>query len=158
MAVAVKSTKKILLLILLFLQIACGTKETREFGEFEPYITQFELEAAKHHWPLKIISLTVKFGTLPSQTLAMCTVNHQESLITVNETRWSGLSNTQKTIVLYHELGHCVLNRRHDNSEDPKKEKKIKSIMHAHPLIASDYELHEDAYLAELFFENSDNQ
>lgn len=155
---AVKNLLKLSLFSFLFLQSACGTGEVRDFGEFDRYVNQFEMEAKKHNWPLRILALKIKFGTLPPQTLALCTVGQDTPLITINENRWTTLSEVEKTIVLTHELGHCVLNRKHDNAEDPKRLRRTKSLMHSHPLVASDYKVHEDDYLAELFSQNSDIQ
>ena len=153
---AVKNIFILVSLCFLILQTACGMGEVRDFGEFDLYVKKFESEANRHQWPLRILALRIKFGTLPSQTLALCTVGQDTPLITVNQERWRGLSETQKSIILNHELGHCVLNRKHDNSEDPRKLRKTKSLMHSHPLLASDYEVHEEDYLAELFLQNSD--
>jgi hypothetical protein len=137
-------------------QTGCGMSGQRDLGAFEKYVTQFEEASVKNHRPIQVIALIIRMGSLPKQTLALCTIGAGAPLITVNQERWSSLSESQKSIVLNHEFGHCVLNKKHNDASDPSGVRKIKSIMNAHPLLATDYSVHAESYLAELFSQNSD--
>lgn len=131
-------------------------REVREFGVFEKYVEEFEAASIKNHRPIRVTSLVIRFGTLPRQTLALCTVGSNAPLITVNTERWPSLSESQRSLVLNHEFGHCVLNKKHNNAPDDTGVRKVKSIMNAHPLLATDYTAHTESYLSELFSQNSD--
>jgi hypothetical protein len=66
---------------------------------------------------------------------------------------WSIATDTQKELVVLHELGHCSLHREHDNIK--KVDGYPKSIMYPYILEPFNYYSNHDQYVLELF-NNSD--
>jgi hypothetical protein len=125
----------------------------RDVGEFEPYLQQFETDfASVYHFQIRIDDIDIHRGELSPSKLAMCTHGRGTSTIIINGALWDKLSAETQEITLFHELGHCKLNRKHDNS--PGVEGRIwHSMMQQHPqlLPEEDYIKHRAAYIIELF-------
>ena len=59
------------------------------------------------------------FGSLPYPTVGRCTkVNTGERYITIDPYYWSQVNENTKEELMYHELGHCVLNLAHNETKD----------------------------------------
>jgi hypothetical protein len=129
--------------------LACG-KPVRNLGQFEPYVEAFEKASSSANHSVVVNFLEMKFGPLPSETLALCTLGVDVPLITVNQSLWQTLTEAQRQLVIFHELGHCVLKRAHQNIQGTGGRLK-QSIMDAHPLDLTDYTTYRTDYLAELF-------
>lgn len=74
--------------------------------------------------------------------------------IDLNENYWKFATDQQKEILLFHELGHCLLNREHDDTLSSNKAPA--SIMFTNELYLAGtldeyYRDHRDEYLKELF-------
>lgn len=48
--------------------------------------------------------------------IGFCEITSQYRLITLDPTFWSTASDAQKSMLSWHEFGHCILNRAHDSS------------------------------------------
>jgi hypothetical protein len=81
--------------------------------------------------------------------LGVCTLGDGTPTITISKTQWDSLSEENKELLLFHEMGHCLLNRTHDNNESVAR--KWESIMLQWPQKISDYSQNKDEYLKELF-------
>lgn len=63
--------------------------------------------------------VSVRMKPLPPGILAYCysppplALDNSSAFIIINEDKWSRLSHTRKKLLIWHELGHCVLNRHH---------------------------------------------
>lgn len=78
--------------------------------------------------------------------------NGQKEII-IRESAWNSYSSVKQEILIFHELGHCALNREHD--EEKYKGFKL-SLMHPNLLNQIDYnDLYYD-YLDEFFSRNKD--
>lgn len=145
------------LILLTFLLTGCGPK--LELGDFKSYVTSFEAESLIRGQSIHITNLKIQFGFLPSNLLGLCNVNNLATpLITINPDLWTNMDDTQKEQVVYHELGHCVLHRVHNNSLGPiDKTRLYDSLMDAQPLLLIDYASNRDSYLNELFDKNNYN-
>jgi len=77
---------------------------------FLPYIREFNKICAPTP-----TNLVIGFGDLDGDVLAHCLPSF--TWITVDEKKWNG-SKTEdwRLWVIFHELGHCVLDRDHDTS------------------------------------------
>jgi hypothetical protein len=96
----------------------------------QPYVDAFEQEASLRGISLNINNLQVEFATnLNSGTAAgLCdTFNHVIKLDTTS-TNWKNNLYTRE-ILVFHELGHCVLKRGHRDDELPNGN--LASIMRA---------------------------
>lgn len=131
--------------------VSCG-QAVRNTGSFESYVEAFEKDAATLNRGLTVNYIEIKFGELNDGTLALCSLGVGTPLITVNQSLWGNLDETQRQLVIYHELGHCVLKKGHANQEIRIPGQRIKlSIMNQHPLDLTDYLKFRKDYLNELF-------
>lgn len=91
----------------------CATTK-QQYGEFEAYVNSFVAEAASRGVVINEVELpsTIKLATLKDYTLGICKVN---GTIEINVKYWKSLSLACRDHLLMHELGHCVLNRHHEN-------------------------------------------
>lgn len=133
---------------LLLLASACGKSE-KNVGEFSAYVDKFETYSRQYGNPITVTDLVIKFGTLDSSKLGVCTLGEGAPTITISSTQWASLSEDTKELLLLHEMGHCLLNRSHDNNEGAAR--KWESIMLQWPQRISDYSQNKDQYLKELF-------
>lgn len=96
---------------LLFLA-ACGRQIE---PEFQGLVTAFESEGN-----VAVGHLIVKFGDLPNKgERGICEKSPLSTpTITIDRATWAKQTQLQREKVLYHELGHCVLDRDHNETRD----------------------------------------
>ncbi len=82
-----------------------------------------------------------------------CQVSERnDPVIVLNQDGWKAYGEFSREIVIFHELGHCILHREHDNGTVERNGETIPaSIMNKHVLDVEDYLLNRDYYLQELF-------
>lgn len=82
-----------------------------------------------------------------------CTRGGERHPIVILDRRyWNGHDEFGRETLAFHELGHCILGRGHDNRTITIDGETIpKSIMNGHVLRRSVYLLHREYYLQELF-------
>ncbi len=87
--------------------------------EFETYVNKFKTEAQARNVELDW-NVTIKFGEIEPRLAAKCSRNvFGYRTITIDEYRWGLISENEKLFLIFHELGHCILNRKHDNKTFP---------------------------------------
>ena len=63
--------------------------------------------------------MIIGFGPLPSPTVGLCTVwtstKKRYKQITVDPEFWADAEDERKELLMYHELGHCVLDLGHSD-------------------------------------------
>lgn len=134
--------------------IACGQekqnptkKQSYIEPEFEYFVDLFEIEQNV------IVNIDMKFAKLEYPTVGMCYYyQYQDGTrefvnIEIDPDYWQSTSETKKEVLLFHELGHCVLGRDHD-------EQKLyytvpKSIMYPY-LFEQAYQTYRSYYVEEL--------
>lgn len=115
---------------------------------FIPYVAEFEKLG-----DLYAAHVSIQFGEIKQDNeggtiLAYC--YYSTNNIVVNPKSWVTLSAHAKEILIFHELGHCVLGREHDDRLDENK--CAVTIMHSN--IAPSrrcYKKKREYYLQELF-------
>lgn len=131
--------KKALLLYTLLFLLSCSKGKESDFvpvydvpAEFQPLVTSFVQEAAQHGDTLTINNLIIKYDS--SQNAAFCALCNSlspqpdvQKIITVNPNLRCYTNAQEKEALFFHELGHCILGRAHDNSLLPNGDPK--SIM-----------------------------
>lgn len=146
-----------ILISLLF--TGCGSAHNvYEVGEFAPYVAQFEQAAADTGKPTVVNNLVIKFGEMPKPgVIAVCS---QKSVptITVSKAYWEKAKETDREILMLHELGHCILGRNHVEVIVPVTGptarvfgNRAKSLMNPCVIPSVVYEAFRDEYLNELF-------
>jgi hypothetical protein len=100
--------------------------------------------------------LTIQIGGLTSYgsaTIGLCESGAGLRRVTFDPTFWSQASETQRELLVHHELGHCVLYRAHDTALLPSGA--YASIMYPVILASSTYVANEAYYQQELFANKS---
>ena len=69
--------------------------------------------------------------------------------IKIDRTDYALLSNVRREALLFHELGHCLLNRVHD--DDTYDDGRPKSLMNKYIIGEYYYSSYYDEYMRELF-------
>jgi hypothetical protein len=136
---------------------SCGKDEDAatdriEIGaDFEPYVARFQTASAQYGERVAISSLVIQFGATRGTTeRGACEIGGgAPPTIIVGQAAWDRISDAEREEFLFHELGHCVLRRKHksgiDGSGNPV------SIMHPYSMDGMTYRTHQAAYLTELF-------
>jgi hypothetical protein len=122
-------------------------------SDFEDYVTSFTADAQTHGRAVEIHDLDIGFGDTGG-VAGKCVQDFlQTPQIVVNQALWENLSDTSRTILIYHELGHCILERVHNPAmlNDPQLGSYPASIMN--PVMIDDhfYQDKKQQYLDELF-------
>ena len=122
--------KKVLIAFLIFV-LSCGKEEDFIYdvpAEFEPYVVRFMNEAKARGKDILIDNLIIKKdSTLPTQYCAISNTisekNDVQKIISIN-VPYCWQNDVQLEALIFHELGHCVLGRVHDNTLMPKGDPK----------------------------------
>lgn len=134
--------------IVLLLSSCAGFKPTLNIHpQAAKYVNKFNylMKSAQNK---EISNLEVHFSTkLPYSTLAVCVREpFTTPVVYLNYYYWNELSYLRdlgREEIIFHELGHCVLNREHTAHKD--------SVMYPYHLGASRYQLSYSKYISELF-------
>ena len=103
---------------MLFFSLGCQHENTQSYPtDFEPYVDAFFEEAnlRGREWRKENFTFTIQFGDTDPGTGGFC--NFDNNTITVNPEEWAHRDERQREHLIFHELGHCLLNRIHKNVE-----------------------------------------
>jgi len=109
------------LLILLLLN-SCGKTENELMvdAELKVYFDRFEEEAALRGVTISLADAAIEgfIDNIPETDVAgQCTHNSaRPNVVTIDATFWSTYTDLEKEYLVFHELGHCFLNRSHLDS------------------------------------------
>lgn len=109
---------KTLMLSLLVLLAACGKNSIDP--QLQPYLDSFVV-AGNITGNLTPNGLTMRFGSIAAATDADgdCQWALGGNTITIDPTYFADYTEIQRTLLVWHELGHCALGRQHNNSINP---------------------------------------
>lgn len=129
--------------LILLMVIACKVESTPMFAQsdlaFESYRNKFYDDAKEYNSPAT--QSPIIFGTV-SDAVAVCRT--PENIVIVDKDKWQDMNDTQRQVLIHHELGHCALNRPHYDE--------LPSIMNEEYLFTiGDFERNEDEFIKELF-------
>lgn len=151
---------KWLFLILVSAPVFAGSNTEKEL---RLYVSKFIEEAKAHsqvvylNGPLagfKIDSLVLEAGIAPdSHILGECQLRKGlPPKIIADFMEWERLPVEAKEMLTFHELGHCILGRQHEDAMiEVKGEQVPKSLMNSYNFSPKIYQSHRDYYLDELF-------
>jgi hypothetical protein len=108
--------KLIFLFVLLVATFACGKEETVNVdAELQPLFSSFSSEAQQRGMTLDMTNYTGMLTDLDEANVAAkCqTISNGQKRVLVDLGFWKTASTMQREMVVFHELGHCVLNRAH---------------------------------------------
>lgn len=138
---------------LLLAVTACGKHSVDP--AFTTYVESFT-EAAKAQGKDVNVDESINFGAVSGQdTAGNCDKGFLKSAsIIIDKSTWDQASDSTKTMLIWHELGHCVLNRDHKNDTEIDAVSGIKlpaSIMNAKLPLDQYFTSRKDEYTKELF-------
>ena len=118
--------------------------------EVKDMVGLFIEEANEQQFKLNMANLNIIFvADIPcnecikgTSILGNCKVNHK--IINLNARMWQKRSELANRLTLFHELGHCLLNRGHYIGSD-------KSIMTAYIPATETFKIYYEDYMDELF-------
>ncbi|MCO4792814.1 MAG: hypothetical protein KC493_03820 [Bacteriovoracaceae bacterium] len=124
---------------------------------FKSHVTKFENHAKikTGNMNFKINDIPINFGdTENEQYVGVCfSYSDGKKEILIKAIWWNMASNDAKESLIFHELGHCALDRNHneDHILNSKGEKIRASVMHPAIVSSRDYNEYYDGYVHELF-------
>lgn len=119
-------------LLLLLLGLSCQTRPEPEPipveytvpSEVEPFVQAFREAALQRNHPVLVNNLIISFGTPKALNVCgECTIQAGKTpRIVLNQDGfcWQNASKNEREALVFHELGHCVLNRDHRSDRFPK--------------------------------------
>lgn len=127
------SINKGIYLIILFFLSACAREE--EFAgpvidpALKPLFDRFAAEGLQRGRAIDMSRISGVVADIPeTKVLGRCAQGAiSGSTLTIDAAFWSSAGSLEKEYVVFHELGHCALDRRH--LEDQKMDGTCKSIM-----------------------------
>ena len=106
--------KKLILISLIL--IGCGKKTYTPRHYIEPifvtYVGEFE---SAYGQPIGI--MVIEFGPTPLGAIGKCNTFGEQKVIWIDKEVFSKVSETIQRVTIFHELGHCALNRAHAEAE-----------------------------------------
>ena len=84
----------------------------------KPYFVRFQIEAEARGRTVTLDDLIGHIESIPEENVAgQCTYHYNRpNVISVDAATWNRLSDLYREFIVFHELGHCVLARGHDES------------------------------------------
>lgn len=118
------------LIVSLLLLLSCQPASTPEANQYsvpasvEPYIQSFRTAAQSRNRAVAIDKLVVEFGDAQGEDVCgRCILEAGKApriILSMNDYCWQQASADEKEGLVFHELGHCLLNRQHRTDRFPK--------------------------------------
>ena len=88
--------------------------------QLQPHFEAFREEAMTRDFPIdgSLYEISARLASLPNSAAGQCTSSPGNRLIEVDEDFWTNSDHLQQEFIIFHELGHCYLDRRHDEDEN----------------------------------------
>jgi hypothetical protein len=124
---------RIFILILTFLFSCSKSDEGKTIADdLFPYYENFIYEAEIRKIKLldEDLDILMYFADIPNNnTLGQCRFTAGSNLIEIDRFYWRSLDEVEKEFLIFHELGHCVLQRGHRDDTDANGN--CRSLMHS---------------------------
>ena len=146
-----KYVNKIVFVLIFSLAASCGPKQYTIDPEFKPYVSHFEQLSGKK------VDFDMVFDDLPTDKVGVCYSWYSYRKIKVDRMAWEEFLDFQREELIFHELGHCVLDRKHkeDMVLSINGDRIEASIMNPYIFYDQwDYTYYHEYYMRELFDEN----
>lgn len=134
--------------------------EVRQFESTNPLflsiVSQFEQAGKQYSGDPNFSAghVPVNFGNTENESFEGVCFSYPDGTteVIIRESWWNSASQPLRESLLFHELGHCVLNRDHDNETHEANNFNYKaSLMNSVIVNSSQYNNHRAGYLTELF-------
>lgn len=121
-------------------------------AELQPYVDLFVKEAYKRGQDVSVSHLTMMFTHSYDDKPILATCTYADNVIRIGKAFWDWAGPTTREQVVFHEFGHCLLGRDHDNGSTFRNNEYIpKSIMSQYLFPEYYYATYRTYYLNELF-------
>ena len=121
-------------------------------SEFRQYVDRFETQ-----YQIDVSEIPINFSDpIRPNSVGSCLTYYLDDEQQVNEiiirkSWWQQADHITREILIFHELGHCALDRRHDTETIMQDGVEIaKSVMYPYVISAAYYSKYRDYYLNEL--------
>ncbi len=150
--------KALTMLCLLALLVAgCGPCHTAIIHpDFQPYVDLFRAYHVLHDGNQAYqITTDVTMGKIEQDdddstiTIGVCNYKPGNNYVVIDEEEWKDSPVMLREQLIFHELGHCELDRDHNNTR--WRDYVPVSVMNEHQLYESVYSKYRDSYIYELF-------
>lgn len=126
---------------------------------FSPYVAQFEAYAKSitGNSSFSVGDVLINFGDPEVNTFQGVCYIYSNDLreIIIRREWWVSANDSDRESLIFHELGHCKLDRDHDDETKVIGGKSVKlSMMNSIIVLGTDYSSHRPGYLDELFTDN----
>lgn len=120
--------------------------------ELQPLIAKFVEDGEKYGAKVTIANLSAQLTErLEFPVVGDCTRNGDYPMIRISKSFWETASEANRQLEIYHELGHCILNREHDDAVIAENGNIPRSIMNTVEIDISVFLKNQDYYFCELF-------
>lgn len=148
-------SKILLLLFISLIWYSCAEDLVETDPELLPYFDLFATEAAERGFTVDYEAERIE-GLIEDisqgNVLGQCFRNEKKPRkVVIDRVYWNNASEQEREFLIFHELGHCFLDREHDDRRD--RDGICLSIMHSTPQVCT-FDLNVtdwEAYLDELF-------
>lgn len=162
-------TRLFILVIISFIMCSCDRRMNKDLAptpnayenvvpEMWKHFQKFEIEAAKRGVTIDLRALKIEGVIRPVHVdgiAGLCSHNPEtEKTVILDINFWSKSSDMEREAIIFHELGHCVLERSHN--DDALDNGMCESLMRSGTsacITFYKYSDHQDYYLDELFSE-----
>lgn len=125
--------------------------------EIQPYVTIYENESTRMGHPIVVRNLEARFGPTDFRGPTVIGYCQRSSwsytpLVVINREFWNSASSNEREHLMFHELGHCLLDLDHDDAVILIGIDWVpRSIMNPYIFEESVYVAHREYYLQNLF-------
>lgn len=101
--------------LIIVLLLTFGIPERNIDPELDPYVKSY-ISLIESQCPGKFKynhQFNVTFGKLTYPTIGLCFSPFDTRSITIDPDNWQNESDSGKLALMYHELSHCILNKKH---------------------------------------------
>jgi hypothetical protein len=142
-------------IVFLLIIASCGSAPPPSKGndavgvDFKPYYNEFIDDLNLRNKRVAHSGITIRFDVMRSPiNVGECHYSYPNHTVKINKNYWDKSSDTVKKIIIYHELGHCMLYRDHNNQLNSINQPM--SIMYSKVLYGSVFLRDELQYINEL--------
>jgi hypothetical protein len=138
--------------LLIFGLLSCASSSSKKNNNLEIYIQRFEKFCnCKVDIPVTMAHLS---RNEESATIGVCYAFRAPKFfrkIELDQEYWDGADDLDRESLIFHELGHCVLDRDHDEEFAPSHIFILRPRSLMYPVSFYQYRLHRMEYIKELF-------
>lgn len=149
--------KRLILLLALALTACEKNKIYNVDPAIQPYVDRFTRASNEVDHPIVVDNLVANIKTLSNpQWAGQCDINNETPTVSLSAAWWPTFNDSMREQLVFHELGHCVLGRQHNNDVDQYGVPV--SIMYGQMSWESIYLVHRADWFIELFWYGGNGQ